>query len=164
MANVYDSDWDVERAPTGKSERLIHLGRRLGGELIGATMFEVEPGWRSTYHIHHGNEEWVLVVDGTTTIRTSEGERELQRGELAAFRRGPGGAHSIANRSDAPARFVVFSSMVDPDVVEIPEQGIVGAIAGGVPTAGRDSELELFVRRDAALDYFEIPRDRNETS
>lgn len=156
--NLYDDDWDVERAPRGKTERLMHLGRRLGGELIGATMFEVEPGWSSTYHIHHGNEEWILVVDGSPTVRTLEGERELRPGDLAAFRRGPDGAHAIANRSGALARFVVFSSMIDPDVVEIPEHGIVGAIAGGVPTAGRDSELELFVRRDAALDYFEIPR------
>jgi uncharacterized cupin superfamily protein len=156
--NLYDSDWDVERAPTGKAERLMHLGRRLGGELIGATMFEVEPGWSSTYHIHHGNEELVLVVEGNPTVRTPEGERELRPGDMAVFRRGPAGAHSLSNRSDRFARFVVFSSMVDPDVVEIPEHGIVGAIAGGVPTAGRDSDLELFVRRDAALDYFEIPR------
>jgi uncharacterized cupin superfamily protein len=156
--NLYDNDWDVERAPTGKSERLMHLGRRLGGELLGATMFEVEPGWSSTYHVHHGNEEWVLAVDGNPTVRTSDGEQELKPGDLAAFPRGRAGAHSILNRSDQPARFVVFSSMVDPDVVELPEQGIIGAIAGGVPTAGRDSEIELFVRRDAALDYFDISR------
>jgi uncharacterized cupin superfamily protein len=156
--NLYDSDWDVERAPTGKAERLMHLGRRLGGELIGATMFEVEPGWSSNYHIHHGNEELVLVVEGNPTVRTPAGERELRPGDTALFRRGPAGAHSLSNRSDRFVRFVVFSSMVDPDVIEIPEHGIVGAIAGGVPTAGRDGELELFVRRDAALDYFEIPR------
>jgi uncharacterized cupin superfamily protein len=157
--NLYDNEWDVERAPTGTTERLAHVGRRLGGELIGATMFEVDPGWASLYHIHHGNEEWVLVVDGTVTVRTGDGEHELRPGDLAAFRRGPDGAHSIANRSDGAARFVVFSSMVDPDVVEIPEQGIVGAFAGGVPTAGRDTDLELFVRREAALGYFDIVRD-----
>ena len=49
--------------------------------------------------------------------------------------------------------------MVTPDVVELPEAGIVGAFAGGVPTSGRDAELELFVRRDAALGYFDIPRE-----
>lgn len=156
--NLYEDEWDVDRSPTGKRERLLHLGRRLGGELLGATMFEIEPGWRGIYHIHHGNEELVLVIDGTPTLRTPEGERELRPGDIALFRRGADGAHSLANRSDRPARYVVFSSMVDPDVIEIPEADIVGAIAGAVPTAGRDAPLELFVRRDGRLDYFDIPR------
>jgi uncharacterized cupin superfamily protein len=157
--NLYGNEWDVERAPTGYGEKLMHLGQRLGGELIGATMFEVEPGWRSLYHVHHGNEELVLVVDGNPTVRTQEGQRELKPGDAALFKRGHEGAHSISNRSDKPARFVVFSSMVDPDVVELPEAGMVGAFAGGVPTSGRDTELELFVRRESAVGYFDIPRE-----
>jgi uncharacterized cupin superfamily protein len=157
--NLYDNDWDVERAPTGVGEKLRHLGRGLGGELLGATMFEVEPGWRSLYHVHHGNEELVLVVDGNPSVRTADGVKELKPGDMALFRRGLPGAHSISNRSDRPARFVVFSSMVDPDVVELPEAGMVGAFAGGVPTSGRDAELELFVRRESAVGYFDIPRE-----
>ena len=159
MNNLYGNEWDVERAPTGYGEKLMHLGRRLGGELIGATMFEVEPGWRSLYHVHHGNEELVLVVDGTPTVRTSGEERELKPGDAVLFKRGLEGAHSISNRSDATVRFVIFSSMVSPDVVELPEAGIVGAFAGGVPTSGRDADLELFVKRDSALGYFDIPRE-----
>ena len=77
--NLYGNEWDLERSPTGYGEKLMHLGRRLGGELIGATMFEVEPGWRSLYHVHHGNEELVLVVDGNPTVRTGGGERSSNR-------------------------------------------------------------------------------------
>ncbi len=156
--NLHEEDWDVERAPTGVNERLAHIGRRLGGELLGATMFEVEPGWRGLYHLHHGNEELLLVVEGAPTLRTPEGERELRPGDVALFRRGAEGAHGISNRSQAPARFVVFSSMFQPDVTEIPDEDVVGVIAGAVPTAGRDAPLELFLPRDAAIDYFEIPR------
>ena len=156
--NLYGNEWDVERAPTGPRERLAHIGRRLGGELLGATLFEVEPGWRSHYHLHHANEEVLLVVDGTPTVRTPDGERELRPGDVALFRRGPAGTHAVANDSDRPARFVVFSSMVDPDVVEQPEAGTVGVFVGGVPTAGRDAAMELFFPRDAAVGYFEVPR------
>jgi uncharacterized cupin superfamily protein len=156
--NLYETDWDVERAPLGPTERLAHVGRRLGGELIGATMFDVDPGWRGLYHVHHGNEELVLVVAGTPTVRTQDGERDLGPGDVALFRRGADGAHAIENRSDGPARFVVFSSMVTPDVVEQPEAGVVGVFAGGVPTSGRDAELELFFAREAAIGYFDIPR------
>ena len=156
--NLYGNEWEVERAPTGPRERLAHIGRRLGGELLGATLFEVEPGWRSHYHLHHANEEVLLVVDGTPTVRTPDGERELRPGDVALFRRGPAGTHAVANDSDRPARFVVFSSMVDPDVVEQPEAGTVGVFVGGVPTAGRDAAMELFFPRDAAVGYFEVPR------
>jgi uncharacterized cupin superfamily protein len=156
--NIYGNEWDVERAPLGVGERFAHIGRRLGGELLGATMFEVEPGWQSLYHLHYANEELLLVVEGTPTLRTADGERELRAGDTALFRRGPAGTHQVANRSDTTARFIVFSSMVDPDVVEQPEAGTVGLFAGGVPTSGRDAEVELFFPRDAAIGYFEIPR------
>ena len=155
--NVYDSDWDVERKRAGVAERFLHVGRRAGGELIGATMFEVEPGYRGPFHLHHGNEELVLVVDGTPTVRTPNGERELRPGDLELFVRGPAGLHAIENRSEDAARFVVFSSMVDPDVTEQPETGMVGVFAGGVPTAGRDAAFEAFFPRDAAVGYLAIP-------
>jgi uncharacterized cupin superfamily protein len=156
--NVYGNEWDVERAPRGVNERLAHIGRRLGGELLGATMFEVEPGWASLYHLHYANEELLLVLDGTPTVRTPAGERELRAGDTALFRRGTSGTHAIANRSDAPARFIVFSSMIDPDVVEQPDAGTVGVFVGGVPTAGRDAAIELFFSRDSSIGYFDIPR------
>jgi uncharacterized cupin superfamily protein len=154
--NLYDDGPDVEREANGVSERFWHIGRRFGGELLGGTMFEVGPGYRGPYHLHYGNEELLLVVDGAPTLRTEEGERELRPGDVTLFRRGRDGLHAIDNRSDAPARFVVFSSMVDPDVSEQPEKGVLGVFAGGVPTAGVDAPLEAFFPRDAALGYSAI--------
>ncbi len=153
MVTLYGDEWDVERSPGGIGERLLHVGRRLGGELLGATMFEEQPGYRGPYHLHYGNEELLLVVDGVLTLRTPDGEHELGRGELALFRRGPAGLHALENRSDGPVRFVVFSSMIDPDVTEQPERSMVGVFAGGVPTAGVDAPLEAFFPRDAAHGY-----------
>jgi uncharacterized cupin superfamily protein len=153
FVNIHATDWDVERAPSGIGERLLHIGRGLGGELLGATMFEVEPGYRGPYHLHHGNEELLLVVEGIVTVRTPDGEREAGRGELVLFRRGPDGLHALENHANDPVRFVVFSSMVDPDVTEQPERGMVGVFAGGVPTAGVDAPLEAFFPREAARGY-----------
>jgi uncharacterized cupin superfamily protein len=161
--NLYDNDWDVERDYGGPRTRMMHVGRRLGGELIGATVFEIEPGLPGLYHFHHGNEEWALVLDGTLTLRTPDGEREMHRGDIAAFRCGPDGAHALANRSRDVCRVVVFSSMREPDVVEYPEAGVVGAIAGDAPTAGRDAPFEAFFRLDSRLgDYAEISGHRRD--
>ncbi len=149
--NLHRPEWDVERPGPGAAERFMHVGRRLGGEGIGATLFDVEPGWRGPFHLHYGNEEWVLVVEGAPTLRWTGGERELRPGDVAVFPRGDAGAHALENRSGRPARFVVFSTMVDPDVAERTEAGLVSVFAGGVPTMGADAEVELFFPRDAAL-------------
>jgi uncharacterized cupin superfamily protein len=160
--NLYDNDWDVERSFGDARLRMMHMGRRLGSELLGATVFEIEPGIPGLYHFHHGNEEWALVLDGSLTLRTSDGERELGRGDVAVFRRGSEGAHALANTSTEVCRVVVFSSMREPDVVEYPEVGVLGAIAGDAPTAGRDAPFEAFFRSSDQLDYADITGHREE--
>jgi uncharacterized cupin superfamily protein len=149
--NVYDDAFDVEREREGVAERLRNVGHALGTHLLGATIFEVAPGYTGPYHLHHGNEELALVLDGTPSVRTATDEVELRRGDVVFFPRGPDGLHQIANRSDEAARFILFSSKVHPDVTERPEEGLVGVFAGDVPTAGRDAPFEAFFPRDAAV-------------
>jgi uncharacterized cupin superfamily protein len=155
--NVYANDWDVERTYGHAHVRMMHVGRRLRGELLGATVFEIEPGLPGLYHFHHGNEEWALVLDGTLTVRTPDDERELRPGDVMVFRRGPEGAHALGNKSQTVCRVAVFSSMRHPDVVAYPDAGVLGAIAGAPPTAGRDAPFEAFFRVDSRLgDYAEV--------
>jgi len=149
--NVYDDAFDVEREREGATERLRNLGHALKTDLLSATIFDVEPGYAGPYHLHHGNEELLLVLDGAPPVRTATDERELRSGDLVFFPRGADGLHQVANRSDRPARFVLFSSKVHPDVTERPEEGLVGVFAGDVPTAGRDAPFEAFFPRDAAV-------------
>jgi uncharacterized cupin superfamily protein len=154
--NLYDDDWDVERSRGSASVRMMHVGRRLGSELLGATVFEIEPGVPGVSHFHHGNEEWVLALAGAVTLRTPDGERELKPGDVAVFPRGPEGTHALTNSSASVCRVAVFSSMVHPDVVEYPEAGVIGAIAGDAPTAGRDAPFEAFFRASDGIDYGDI--------
>lgn len=161
--NVYGADWDVERAPAGAGERLLHVGRRLGGELLGATVFEVDPGWSGLYHLHHGNEELLVVIEGTPTLRTPRGEVEVRPGQAAVFRRGAEGAHGLRNDSDRPARFLLVSTMNDPDVGEYVDSGTIAVFAGDAPTAGRDAPFEAFFPRETAIAYPEIRRRPDKT-
>jgi uncharacterized cupin superfamily protein len=154
--NLYDNDWDVERSRGRATVRMMHVGRRLGSELLGATVFEIEPGVRGVSHFHHGNEEWALVLAGTVTLRTEDGRRELKPGDVAVFRRGPQGVHALTNNSGSVCRVAIFSSMVHPDVVEYPEAGVVGAFAGDAPTAGRDAPFEAFFRASDGIAYGDI--------
>jgi uncharacterized cupin superfamily protein len=121
----------------------------------------MEAGVPGIYHLHHGNEEWALVLDGTLTVRTPNGERRLSPGDVAVFPRGAEGAHALSNTSDRVCRFAVFSSMRHPDVIEYPDSGVVGAIAGDAPTAGRDAPFEAFFPLERALDdYAEVTGHR----
>ena len=126
--NLYDDKWDEPRDRDGWRIKEAFVGHHIGGELIGASMAEVEPGnklW--PYHTHHANEEWVIVLRGEPTLRTPEGEQVLKEGDVVAFRRGKDGAHQITNRTDSPVRVLMLSSMVTPDVVEYLDTGKVGA-------------------------------------
>jgi uncharacterized cupin superfamily protein len=46
---------------------------------------EVPPG-ASTFplHAHHANEELIVVLSGRLVLRTTDGERELAEGDVAA--------------------------------------------------------------------------------
>jgi quercetin dioxygenase-like cupin family protein len=87
--NLNSDEWDGTRDREGWRARGALVGQRVGGELIGATMSEVEPGdklW--PYHTHYLNEEWVLVLRGEPTLRTPEGEQVWKEGDVACFPRG----------------------------------------------------------------------------
>jgi uncharacterized cupin superfamily protein len=126
--NLYDDKWDEPRDREGWRIKEAFVGHHIGGELIGASMSEVEPGSKMwPYHTHHANEEWAIVLHGEPTLRTPEGEQALKEGDVVCFRRGKDGAHQIVNNTDAPVRVLMLSSMVSPDIVEYLDTGKVYA-------------------------------------
>jgi uncharacterized cupin superfamily protein len=131
MENVYDpGEWDdYGEIPPGwctKPRRLV----RTPGQGMSASVYVVEPGeTHLPYHFHHGAEEVLLVLEGTPTLRTPDGERVLAPGDVAHFRRGPHGAHQVRNLGDEPARIVVVAAGTSPEVVEYPDSGKLAALA-----------------------------------
>jgi len=101
-----------EETPPGFAFSELSASERTGDELIGASLYEFEPAnqlW--PYHFHTGNEEWALVVSGTPTLRTPQGERELRAGDVVGFPQGEKGAHTFYNRGSRPSRIVIFSTL-----------------------------------------------------
>ena len=96
--------------------------------MIGGGLYELQPGDRLwPYHTHHANEEWLLVVKGQLTLRTPEGEQELTEGDVVAFPRGDGGLHQVSNRTEAPVRVLMLSTLIAPDLVHYPDSEKFGA-------------------------------------
>jgi uncharacterized cupin superfamily protein len=160
MANVFEPEWDAEQDEPPFTWRRSRIGRQAGAERLGASLFEVEPG-SSTFplHVHHANEEMLVVIAGRPTLRTLDGERELAPGEVVAFPAGRGGGHRIDNRSDEPARVLLVSTMNAPEVNEYPDSGKVWVrdyAPGGTPSS--DEPLDKVLRADATLDMLEGER------
>lgn len=105
------------------------FGERLGATLWGGTLYELQPGGTSPFHWQYGEEECLIALTGRLTLRTPDGERELEPWEIAWFPRGERGAHQVRNDGDEPARVVMFSTVSDPEVVVYPDEGRIGVIA-----------------------------------
>jgi uncharacterized cupin superfamily protein len=106
------------------------ISEPFGATMWGGTVYEIAPGKRaSRYHWHVGEEEWLLVVSGTPTLRTPEGEQVLRPWDVAVFVRGEAGAHEVRNDSDEPVRVLMLSNTSDPEVTVYPESGEVGVFA-----------------------------------
>ena len=111
MANVFEPSYDDTSEREGFAGRRARIGRQAGAEHLGASLFELEPGSAPfPLHFHLGNEEMVIVLAGTPSLRTPVGERDLEPGEVVAFPRGEQGAHQVINRTGERAR----TSWCDP--------------------------------------------------
>jgi uncharacterized cupin superfamily protein len=135
MPKIFNLHGDVELDRTedrpGWRSKDAWVGHHIGGELIGGSMYELEPGHRLwPYHTHYGNEEWMIVVRGRPTLRTPEGEQEVQEGDVVAFPRGKDGAHQVRNDTEAPVRVLMLSSLLTPDIVEYLDSGKVSVLDG----------------------------------
>jgi len=150
VVNVFaDPDWDNENDRPGYRHRVAAVGRRLGAELLGGSIYDLPPGEKTwPYHYEIGCEEWLLVLTGRPTLRTPEGEHELAPGDLAVFPEGPAGGHLVANRTDQPCRVLLLSSKASHAMIHYPDSGKIGlwSQAGG---------YHSILRTEPELDYWD---------
>jgi uncharacterized cupin superfamily protein len=134
-----DPAWDAEQERDGYRHRVVAVGRRLGAQLLGGSLYELDPGETTwPYHYELGCEEWLSVVSGRPTLRSPGGEQELAEGDVVVFPEGPAGAHQVSNRSDTTCRILILSSKAPVAVAHFPDSGKVGIWTEGA------RKLELY--------------------
>ncbi len=126
--NVFEhAEWERDLGPA----RGTRVGAAAGARDLGCTLYELDSGAQAVpYHMHHGNEELLIVLDGTLELRTPAGTRDVGKGAVVAFPAGPDGAHRVRNASDAVARYLVISTMRFPEVAEQLDTGTVLPLKG----------------------------------
>jgi uncharacterized cupin superfamily protein len=154
MPNVYEPDFDRSSEQEGFRWRGESVAHNAGSERLGGSVYELPPG-EATYpfHYHFANEELMIVLQGRPHLRTPEGWRQLDEGDVVAFPVGERGAHAVANHSDAPIRVLIVSEMQSPEVVVYPDSGKVGA-RQHAPGSGREGIRQTF-RSSDQVDYWE---------
>jgi uncharacterized cupin superfamily protein len=144
-----DEDW-LERTHPPPREGFDWKRKRIAGEQLGASLYELPPGQRTfPFHYELGNDELLVVASGRPTLRDTKGCRELAPGDCVLFRSGPDGAHQIVNATDEPVRVLFVSGFALPRAAVQPDSGKVMIRWG----AGRDESL--WFRREDAADYWE---------
>ncbi len=157
MANVLEPEFDADRDREGFTYRRARVGRQAGAERLGASVYELAPGESAfPYHFQLANEEMLVVLRGRPHLRTPEGWRRLDEGELVAFPVGERGAHQLHNRGHEPVRVLMISEMRAPELSFYPDSGKF--LAGDRPPGARADEQGLLFetfRLSDAVDYWE---------
>jgi uncharacterized cupin superfamily protein len=153
--NLLGSELGPGSTRPGYAQRELELGPSLGALGWGGTIYELRPGERiCPYHWHVAEEEWLVVVSGTPTLREPDGEQLLRPWDVAVFRRGPAGAHEVRNESDEIIRVLMVSTLSEPEICVYPDSGKIGAwhrAPDGTLTGLRN-------RPENNLDYFDGER------
>jgi uncharacterized cupin superfamily protein len=147
--NLADPETEVDpRDPPGYRARMFRFGPQLGAQDTGASLYVIPPGeGGSPYHYEHGEEEWVLVLEGRPTLRTPEGRTELAPMDVVFFPKGPEGAHELRNDTGEPVRVVMWSNLVVPTATSYPDSGKIGIWTGG--------DVDVIVHREAGVEYWD---------
>jgi uncharacterized cupin superfamily protein len=130
-------------------EGRVDVTRTVGSDATAMFIYDLAPGEASSPYHYEYEEEWLLVLDGTLVVRTPDGEEPLERGDIVCFPAGPLGAHKVMNRSDAPARMMMFSSARAPAVSVYPDSDKIGVWPGG------DEADDLIFERSTSVEWSE---------
>ncbi len=160
VANIYAPDFGEDRAaPEGFRAHRALLARQAGAQRLGLSLWELLPGEAAyPYHFHLVDEELVVVLEGRPSLRTPDGWRDLERGEIASFPPGESGAHQLVNWGQETVRFLSFSGAGLPDIVIYPDSQ---KLAAGERRPGGFS-VRVRCPESARADYWdgEVPPER----
>jgi len=134
------------------------VGAALDSKMLGFNITVIQPGKRAfPYHAHRGNEEMFFILEGEGSVRLDGAVHRLRAGDFVSLPPGRDSAHQIINDSKAPLRYLAVSTMQQPEVVEYPDSGKYGLMAGS-PGGGRtptSDTIRHIVRVKDGVDYWE---------
>jgi len=137
--------------------RIGRLAPLLGMEKLGCSLVELEPDKRAwPYHLHYGQEELFVILEGEGSLRYDGETCPLQAGDILFTPPGKGTAHQIINTSRNKLRYLALSSMDDPEVCYYPDSEKYGAYSRGKEAA---NGVRFLAPKSAQADYWDGEAD-----
>jgi len=152
--NLFHGEADVgpsgDEPPGYELTRAARVGKAIGATRLGLSIYDLPTGQAiCPYHFEWTDEEWLIVLVGTPTVRTPAGERVLEPGDTVCFPEGPDGAHHVRNDADGVARVALLSTKNGVGIAEYPDSDKVGVWAG---------DTHYMLRRSDHLEYWDGER------
>ena len=134
------------------------VGPMLGLQALGCALHVVPAGKKAfPFHRHHVMDELFYVLAGEGEYRWGEEQLPVKAGDLVAA---PAGTkpHQLINTGPGELRYLGISSTAATEVVDYPDSGKVGVMAG---MKGDDFKTAIFrgMGRMQAADYFDGEND-----
>jgi uncharacterized cupin superfamily protein len=134
--------------PDGYHAGMDRFGPKIGASKLGASVYELPPGQALCPYHYESDEEWIIVLEGSVSVRHPDGTDVLEPGDTAAFPIGPSGAHKVFNASDETVRFIMLSTKEDPAYAVYPDSNKIGYWNG-------DRSQHVLVRLGENLEYYD---------
>ena len=151
VANLFDVELTKDADdPPGYGASYARVGALIGAERLGLSVYELPPGNAiCPYHYEATEEEWLLVLEGAPVLRTPEGERTLEPGDVVCFPAGEAGAHKVTAGAER-ARVALASTKNPVGVAVYPDSAKLGVWYQGV---------HHMLRLEPQLDYWDGETD-----
>lgn len=147
--NIASPEFEYDDSdPEGFRAGMMRVGGSLGAKATGTSVYELPPGQAiCPYHYEYAEEEWLLVLAGTPTLRDPDGALQLEPWDLVFFTTGPDGAHAIRNETEETVRVLMYSEVRYPAATVYPDSDKIAV------WTGNDAD-NLIAPRSSAVDYF----------
>ena len=110
--------------------REVWLGKPAGVTQFGVNHVTLQPGDEPAGgHWHEQEDEFVFVLSGEITLIDANGAHVLREGDFVGFPAGAPNAHALANRSAAPASYLIVGTRHrGRETVHYPREGVTRSI------------------------------------
>jgi uncharacterized cupin superfamily protein len=137
--------WEQQGHGERFGTRFRQLGEYGGCSHVGVCMEEIAPG-RQSYpmHYHLLEEEHLLVLEGSATLRLGDETFELTAGSYVCFPAGQKAGHALVNTGDTPCRYLMIGERNPSEVIVYTDSGRVGVRLTGEG-----------YRKSATMEYWE---------
>jgi uncharacterized cupin superfamily protein len=147
--NIFKPAFEYDETdPDGYHAGMDRFGPKIGASKLGASVYELPPGQALCPYHYESDEEWIIVLEGSVSVRHPDGTDVLEPGDTAAFPIGPSGAHKVFNDSDETVRFIMLSTKEDPAYAVYPDSNKIGYWNG-------DRSQHVLVRLGENLEYYD---------